>query len=204
VGRYGNRGTVMESFTFGWPRMWMLRGLARNDLLHLSDRIESFATMLVMLIAVLAIPVAAAVGTAAHERSAVANADYAESLHQTEATVIGDGRPKPVPMYKVVYSTQVRWDGNGRDHIATIEWPEPVRTGDHVLVWLDESGELTGGPPPADQAGRDGVGIAIMLWTAVAALSAGALQLLRWRLDVARFARWDRELDALADDGSRH
>jgi hypothetical protein len=147
---------------------------------------------------------AAAVGTSVHETRSKANADYAASLHHIKASVVGDGTQTRASPYKVVYSTPVRWNAAGGDSTATVQWSERVRAGDHIMVWVNESGEFTEGPAPVDQAARDGTSIAIMLWSTVVALSAGILRLLRWRLDIRRAASWDRVLDTQADDESRH
>ena len=193
----------MEIFTVRWPRVRPFVGLGRNDLLRLSDRVESIATVFAILIAVLAIPVAAAIGTTVHERRSAAHAEYVASIHQTEATAVVDGRPIAAEHYRVIFSTQLRWNAAGRNHSATVDWPQRVRAGDHVMLWVNEFGELTDAPESVDHAARDGIAMAAVLWFTVIGLSAAALQLLRWRLDVVRFARWDRALDALADDGTR-
>ena len=163
----------MESFTLRWPRVGILLGLGRNDLLRISDRVESIATAIVVIIAIVAIPMAAAVGTSIHETRSKANAEYVASLHHIKASVVGDGTPKRESLYKVVYSTPVRWNAAGGDRTATVQWSEMVRPEDHIMVWVNESGELTEGPAPVDQAARDGISIAIMLWSTVVAVSAG-------------------------------
>ena len=193
----------MESFTFRWPRVRLLLGLGRNDLLRISDRVESIATVVAILIAVLAIPAAAAIGTVVHEQRSATHAEYAASIRQTEANVVVDGRPIAAPRYEVVYSTPLRWNAAGRNHSATVDWPQRVRVGDHVMLWVNESGELTEAPASLGQAASDGIATAAVLWFTVSGLSAAALQLLRWRLDVTRISGWDRALDALADDGTR-
>lgn len=194
----------MESFMLRWPRVRVLSGLSRNGLLRISDRVESIATVLVILIAVIALPVAAAVGTSAYERMSMADAEYAASIHQTEASVVGAGRPEVAEIYEVEYSTPVQWNAGGRSHAATVEWTEQVRVGDHIMVWVNDDGDLAPAPAPVDQAARYAIATAIVLWSAGVGLSAGVLCLLRWRLDVRRFANWERELETLADDGSRH
>jgi hypothetical protein len=194
----------MESFTLRWPRVRVLSGLGQNGLLRISDRVESIATVLVILIAVIALPVAAAVGTSAYGRMSMADVEYAASIHQTEASVVGVGRPEVAAIYEVEYSTSVQWNAGGRSHAATVEWTERVRAGDHIMVWVNDDGDLAQAPAPVDQAARYSIATAIVLWSAVVGLSAGALCLLRWRLDVGRLANWERELETLADDGSRH
>ena len=194
----------MESFTLRWPRVGILLGLGRNDLLRISDRVESIATAIVVIIAIVAMPLAAAVGTSIHETRSKANTEYAASLHHIEASVVGDGMPKRASLDEVVYLTPVRWNAAGGGRTATVQWSERVHSGNHIMVWVNGSGELAEGPAPVDQAARDGISIAIMLWSTVVALSAGVLRLLRWRLDIGRAASWDRALNTLADDESRH
>lgn len=193
----------MESFTIGWPRLRILTGLGRNQLLRISDRVESIATVCTLLIVILAVPVAAAFGTTVHDRRSLIDAEYLASIHQTQATVVGDATPESGPQYTVFYSTPVQWYSGGHSRTATIDWRDRVRVGDQIALWVNESGEFASTPAPPDQAARDGITVAIVLWMIIIGAASGVLWLLRWRLDAARLASWDRELDALADDGSR-
>jgi hypothetical protein len=177
----------------------VLTGLGRNELLRFSDRIESVATILAALLMVVAIPVAAAFGTVVRDETATAVAAYAASLHQTEAIVERDGTPAVSLLSRGEFSTPLRWNAGGHVHSTTVAWPALVHAGDHVALWVDASGERRAAPAE-DRASQDAITLAIMLWMAVAALSAGALGLLRWRLNVGRLARWDRELETLADE----
>ncbi len=75
-----------------------------------------------------------------------------------------------------------------------------MAAGDQIPVWVDGTGKLSGRPMSADQAMMDGVVVAVFSWMAVVGAAIGGLRLLIWRLDRRRFAQWEREFHALADD----
>ena len=79
-------------------------------------------------------------------------------------------------------------------------WAENLKAGEQIQIWAGGAGNRVGPLRQASQAATDAIGVAVSLWFGVVAAAAGALYVLRRRLDRSRYAQWDRELDTLADD----
>ena len=57
----------MQTFTIGLGRGWWVRLLGRNPLVRSSDRIEVMVLSLAVLLTVVAVPVAGAIGTSVYD-----------------------------------------------------------------------------------------------------------------------------------------
>lgn len=67
ISTHATADEALESFTVRLPR-WPIFGLfRRNPLIRASDRIEALAMAVAVMVSLLAVPVAAAVGTAVHD-----------------------------------------------------------------------------------------------------------------------------------------
>lgn len=196
----------MESFTLALPLGRILRGLGSNGLLRGTDRLESLGTLLALLVVTLAIPIAATIGTSVYDRSSEHEVEYAAALHRVPATVVGDVAAESTGAQPtvVVYRAPVTWSDAGADHTATVESPTRLHDGDVVTLWLDASGRISRDPAPEGKSASDAVAVAVVSWLGIAGVAAVSIWLLRWRLDAARLASWDRALQTFADGGSRH
>ena len=58
---------VMQTFTFDPRRWWVAPAVCRNPLVRRIDRVEPLAIMLAIVVSLLVIPVAGAVGTAVYD-----------------------------------------------------------------------------------------------------------------------------------------
>lgn len=193
----------MEYFTIGWPRSRVLNGLRRSPLIRISDRVESIMAILGILMVIVALPVGAAVGTSVRDVQARVLAEHAATLSEVDALVTAKSKSRSDGPYDVVYETPVRWMTDGIDHNGVAESSSPLRVGDHVPVWLSESGQVTRGPAPADEAARQGIAAAIVVWMSVASVVGCAYWALRCHLDTVRYRLWENELGSIIDDGSR-
>jgi len=81
----------MQTFTIGLGRGWWVRLLGRNPLVRSSDRIEVMVLSLAVLLTVVAVPVAGAIGTSVYDAHTQAYAEEAQTRHQVTATAIEDG-----------------------------------------------------------------------------------------------------------------
>jgi hypothetical protein len=194
--------------TFGVGRSWVVRLIGRHPLVRRSDRAEALSMLLAIVVAVLAIPVAGAVGTSVHDVRAKFYAEQAASRHTVTATALEDTTAVVRPD-SVSFDVRARWNAFGTNHIDTISWPTRAKTGDQATIWVDTSGRHTPDPAAPGRAGLDAIGAAVTLWLVVAAAMAALAYAVRCRLDRARFAAWDRELrsptggDSADDDRGR-
>lgn len=194
----------METFDFRWPRWFALRGLGRNPLLRWSDRIESLTTVIAVIVTVVAIPIAAAVGTSVYDARALVYRDQARTLHRITADVLDGGRPESAPLYEVVYSTSLRWTWSGAARTATVDWPSRVEAGETVELWLDAAGDPAAPPATPDQAAREAIASAFIVWVAATGCALVVLGFVRWRLAAVRLRGWDTALSTPADRGGPH
>lgn len=190
----------MQTFRFDLGA-WSRRLVGRNPLVRRADRVEAMATLLIALLAMLALPIAAAAGTAIHESLANEFTQERLSHRQVDATVSADSREVP-QMYGKAYLTEISWEVDGLARTETLRTGQ-LRAGEHFDLWADEAGNRTMKPPSDADAVVQAAGAACGLWAASVAPAAAVWLLLRRRLTRARWAAWDRELGDMADDDGR-
>src|SRR6476469_8095277 len=79
---------AMDTFTLRLPRWPVLLRLAgRDPLVRTTDRIEALVVVLAVVVSLLAIPIAAAVGTAVYDSRRQAYAEQTHTRHPVAATV---------------------------------------------------------------------------------------------------------------------
>ncbi len=191
----------MHTFTFGAGRSWIVRLIGRHPLVRTSDRTEARFVLLAVVVAVLAIPLAGAVGTSVHDVRAKFYAEQAASRHTVTATAMEDTTTVVRPD-AVSFDVRARWNAAGTSHIDTITWPKRAKAGDQEAIWVDAHGRQAPDPAAPGRAGLDATGAAVLLWLVVAAAIVTFGYALRSRLDKARFAAWDRVLQSPTDGNS--
>src|SRR4051794_34396156 len=80
-------GAAMDTFTVGFPR-WLVVLFSRNPLIRPSDRIEVLALALVVVVSLLTMPIAVALGNAVYDSRSHSYAERAKTLTTVTATVI--------------------------------------------------------------------------------------------------------------------
>lgn len=192
----------MNAFTSSLPRGWLVCLAGRNPLVRISDRLEAVVVGLVVLVTVFTVPVAGAVGTAVYDQRTHVYATQALTRHELMATVTQDSAPNS-KAFPSSYLTTVQWAANSVSRIDQIRTVDRLKAGDRSRIWVDQSGQRVRAPGPPEQAARDAVSAAVGLWLAVTAVGAVVAFVVRVRLDIRRYADWERALDDLADDGGR-
>jgi hypothetical protein len=186
-----------------WGRSWVVRLLGRNQLVRRSDRLETFIVALAAIAVLVAVPFAATFGTSVKEAHSLTYAQQAISRHETTAMALADARMH-VQFNSQTFDVKARWSAEDGIHIGTVSVPDVVRAGDRFDMWIGGDGNYADAPAPPNRAATEAVGWAALSWIAVAAAVAAGVHALRRRLDRARYADWDRELDSLAaNDGGR-
>jgi hypothetical protein len=195
-------GVVVETFTIGLGNRWWVRAFGRNPLVRRSDRIEALVLVLAVVLTVVAIPIAGAIGTSLHEERTQAYAEEAQTMHQVIATATEEGQVIAIPR-GVAFRAEATWSYAGRAHRAVVPWPGWAKVGDQQSVWVDEVGENVAERPSSSQADAEAVGVAVAVWLGVAEASAALVYLVRRRLNRSRYAQWDREINAFRDNDGR-
>jgi hypothetical protein len=194
----------METVTLGfvrWP--WTIRALGRNPLVRFGDRVEAILLIMAFVTALLAVPVAGAIGTAVYSARAQVYSDEATSRHTVAATAIGDST-LIVARYSQTFRVPVGWRVKGAERVGSLDLPYETKAGDQLDVWVDGSGNQVAAPTPSSRAVIGavcaGAGAWLVVMTGVAGLSAFVRSLLIRR----RHRGWDREWAVLvSDDGGR-
>lgn len=193
----------MDTFTVDWGRTWWVRLLGRNSLVRSSDRLETCAAALAVIAVIVAIPFAAAFGSRVGDARFSAYVEQAHSRHHTGATAL-ESATLHAQVYSESYTVRAQWAAAGSVHRGTVSAPDMVRAGDKFDIWVDDQGGLTSPPTPPSEAATEAVGWGVLVWSAGLLGCLVVLYGLHRRLNRARYADWDRELDALAgNDGGR-
>jgi hypothetical protein len=201
AGACRDRGGGMQTFTFTLGS-WMRRLLTRNALVRTGDRVEAIAMLLALLFAVLAVPVAGALGTAVYDNRIHVFADERTARHEVEATATDDSSVTALP-YQFSYVSEVRWEYAGQIHTGVTSTRYRMKAGDQTSVWVDAAGDLTRPPRGDNDAAAEAVTAAFGLWMAVAGAAGAAYALSHALLNRVRHDAWDRELADLADNDGR-
>lgn len=190
----------MQTYTLR-SGVWLHRLLARNPLVRASDRVEAVAVVLTFLIAMLAVPVAGAVGTAVHADLAAAFAVQRSERTELQARAVADSAVVARSSGNS-FRTPIEWQFAGRAHTAEVPTTD-VQAGDPVTIWVDRSGDRMGEPLTDEEAVVRAVIAGIAVWAVTVGLATTGWAVLRRRLDRARYADWDRELDDIAGNDGR-
>ncbi|HYO02960.1 MAG TPA: hypothetical protein VET27_14235 [Mycobacterium sp.] len=190
----------MQTFTIDLGRSWFLRMFGQHPLIRTSDRIEALAFVVAVMVAVIAVPVAAAMGTAIHDTRSRVLAEEAQSRHMVTATAVADS-DAIAHANSVEVNVRARWNVFGSNHVEVVPVTSGVKAGERVDVWVDERGNQVAAPSPPGRAGQEALGAAVPMWLCVAGASASFAMLSRRRLNRTRYAEWDRELQTLSGGG---
>ncbi len=177
----------------------LARLFGRNPLVRTTDRVEALLLVLVLAISILALPVAAAVGTAVHESRARVYAEQAQTRHQVVATITGDsdGRRN---LSSPNVTAPARWVVAGAEHTGMVAVQRVVKPGDRVDVWVDEQGSPVS--KPMISALDEAVAAGSALWFGVVIGAATLFGLARILLDRERHAGWQRDFDRMVNSSA--
>ncbi|OXM56511.1 hypothetical protein CFP71_12880 [Amycolatopsis thailandensis] len=177
-----------------------------NSLARGSDRFEALLLKLVILAAVLAIPVAAAVGSANHGRQLAAAATDAAGRHATTAYLLKAAPVRIVDSESVGTddsATEAVWtDTRGARHTGGVFATPGSPAGSPVPIWIDARGDQTAAPRTASTAVFDSVLVGLWLWFAVVAALVLLHRAVRLVLDRQRSAAWERAWAVYRRSGS--
>lgn len=181
-----------------WARLWHTVRHGRNPLARPSDRLEGTLIVLGLLLAVLAFPCAAAVGSVVSAQQQEKSTQELQNRTSARAVLLENGPSMALA---------------GRGGVSTdaaptaATWTAPdgsVRTGDvpamrgtlkgkSVEIWLDQQGNPVDEPLTQGQAVSRGVGAGIGLWFGAVALLIIGYLVFRLIADRLRAERWQRE-----------
>jgi hypothetical protein len=166
-----------------------------------TDRVEALILTLAVVVALLAVPIAAAVGTAVHDARRDHYAGQAASRSLVSATItevptFADGPPHGAT------TVQALWSVGETEHTGALAAPTTSKVGDTVQIWVDNNtGKWSAEPTSTARAALEAVTAALLIWTGVA----GAVLVLyigtRATCDRIRFTRWQLGFADLVEHG---
>jgi len=187
---------ALETFTVRPPRWPVFGLLRRNPLLGASDRVEALVVALAVMVSLLAVPVAAAVGTAVHDSRRDVYAQQHHTRHLIAATITDDTAAQEISRTNTA-TMAARWSAAGAEHTGAIKAQSATKPGDQVAIWVDNDGALTDEPTPTTRAGVDAVTAALFMWAGVTAAAAILLAATQAVCDGIRAIRWQHAIDTL-------
>jgi hypothetical protein len=189
-------------------RWWAACAFGRTALARSADRVQAWAVVAGLLVAIAATYPAAAAGQLGYASRSQDIAAQAATHHPVEATALGNSTPDPAlseststESTSTTFQVHVGWTAQNVSHDAMTKIEQPVKAGAQVRIWLDDKGKLTTAPPTAADARVDAIGTAVLAWMAMVLLIGGALAVLRSVLGRSRNREWDRGLRELVDNG---
>ena len=169
---WGTDNAAMDTFTVRLPRwLVLLRLRGRNPLVRTTDRIEALIMVLAVMVSLLAIPIAAAVGTAVYDSRRDIYAEQADTRHPVPATVTDVPASQQI-LRTVTITVPARWTADGAKHTGAVKAQSTAKTGDHVEIWVDHNGAQAAAPTPTTRAAVEAATAALVIWLSVAAIAA--------------------------------
>ncbi|PXY22318.1 Rv1733c family protein [Prauserella muralis] len=186
-------------------RFWRWLHPGRNPLSRPGDRLQARLFVVLLLLVLLAVPVAASVGSETYAgRMEVAERD-ADAKHRATAVLLADA---PVSMGVGELETtpvRARWQTpDGTTRTGEVAAYRGSTTGSRIPVWLDDEGNLTTPPVTTAAAATDGVSVGISVWLAVAGVCAAVFAAVHGVLHRLRLAQWARDWARVEREWTRH
>jgi hypothetical protein len=157
-----------------------------------TDRLESVVVLFVVVLVLLLVPLAGAVGTATYDRL---DLESRAARHPVDAVLIESAGPseEPTPGVTTQFRAPARWSVDGVEHTGDVDIPPGATAGQTVAVWIGPDGEQA--PPPRSGAANvaEAVATALVVWVAGTAGCAAVFSVFGWLATKRRLARWDWE-----------
>ena len=166
--------------------------LGSSPLKRGSDRLEVLGRLAAVLMVVLAVPVALAVGTAVWTDTRALAAQQSLTRTVTEAVLTAPARGSSYAAVRV--PTPGTWTApDGRTVRGKALAPVGAQAGDRVTIWVDAQGRRTPAPLDASGVASTAVAAGLMAFLLVVAGTVAAWTALDWLLWRSRSRAWERD-----------
>jgi hypothetical protein len=184
-------------------RWWTLRAFGHTPLARGADRVEAWSVFVGLIMLIVAVYPAMALGEAGYAARSHTNAAEAATRHSVDAVAIGNGKSNPTVSGAVptTFSVQVRWLAQNTTREAEAKVDRAVKAGDPVNIWVDDRGNITTAPLTDDDIHVVAIGTAALVWLAAAVILGAVFAMLHGVLDRSRNRGWDRGLHELVRNG---
>jgi hypothetical protein len=179
-------------------RWWRLLHAGHNPLVRGWDRLESVILLIAILVALVALPVAGALGSHTYAQQKQVAATETVTRHPATAVLTVDAptetvTPHGVPVRGRAEVAAVWRIADGRERVGTVPAERGTGAGTTVPIWLDDNGQPVAAPTTPGSALMTAVSAAVLTWVAFVTVIAAGFASLRFWLDRMRYARWQRE-----------
>ncbi|MEU4294761.1 hypothetical protein AB0E63_41615 [Kribbella sp. NPDC026596] len=185
--------------------LWVLRqarrlGFGKNPLRRRSDRIEAVVLWCGLVVALLLIPVAAAVGTSVSNAVEESTARQRAVLHEVKATTLeGTERTVPSAPGDMVSRARISYvDAQGVAREVTTGVAIGTKAGAEVTIWLDREGYIARSPRSSADSSAFGTSAGFLTLAGAWLLLWITVRLARVPLDRRRAREWENEWLAVA------
>ncbi|MEV4050015.1 hypothetical protein AB0J55_02405 [Amycolatopsis sp. NPDC049688] len=189
-------------------RQWRTLFPRHGSVARPSDRLQGGLLAVVLLLALAALPVAAAFGSETFARQQGQSARQLGERTLVTATLLADGPEITVNGRSGVVGTgeptEAAWvlpDGTRR--VGQVVADEGTLKGHVLPIWVDAAGHPVDPPLSAAAVVIDAAGVGLGLWLAALILLAVGYRLSVFFLDRLRYARWQQEWFAGQDRKTR-
>jgi hypothetical protein len=190
----------MQIYRLRRTSRWLAHGFGKNPLLRRTDRVEAILVVVAVTVALAVVPVAAASGVAIYGSHVQVYDIQAQTRHRVTATVVQASRQPNVP-HVTTSGARVMWASGGGMHTDWYLADHPVKPGDHIDVWVNDSGARVMPPTQRSQAVIDAIEVGAGIWLMLALVLWLLVAMGRLPLNRIRQAQWESELNSLADGG---
>ncbi|OBI90093.1 hypothetical protein [Mycobacterium sp. 1245805.9] len=175
----------------------LARLLGLNPLVRTADRVEALLLVFAFVVSIVALPVAAAVGTAVHDSRSRVYAAQAQTHQKVTATVTGNSdADRKLSSARV--AAPARWVVEGTERTGLVVVERNAKPGDRVDIWVDEQGMPVG--KPVFSAVDEAVATGTAIWFGVVIGAAVLFGMARILIDRKRHAGWQRDFDRMVGE----
>lgn len=175
----------------------------RNRLADAGDRWEGAVLVVAVVVALLAVPIAGAIGSEIYATQRDQAASEHQSKHQVNAALIDSIPPASDSGRGGAVSTpaMATWQlPNGSARQGLVDAHHDSSAGSTVRIWIDESGGVTGPPMTTEGAAVFAAVGAFVLWCALAGAMALLYLTVRFTHSRIRLRRWTNEWQRIAPE----
>lgn len=183
-------------------RLWRRVHPGDNPLVRGIDRVEIRLMVIFVLLALLTIPVVAAVGSEIYVGKAAQAHAQQQSRTATTAVLLADAPDYLTGLQMDQLETgpkvPARWLlPDGTERTGVVDAPVGALQDTEISIWLDREGRLVGRPMTTADAAALAIISAAALWMVLVVAAASACWVTRLVLNRIRYAAWDREWESI-------
>lgn len=190
----------MSTNSFALHCRWLTRALGRNPLVRASDRFEALVVLAVIVVGLLAIPLAGRFEARSYAEGLRIVEEQTKTRHTVEAVVVRSNVPTD---FDSPLSVLVQWQEGQHLRTEEVVSSATVKPGGPLTIWLDDAGKVVAAPLTPLDARITAVSTGWTLWALSVIFSGIAALAVRLWLDRSRARGWERALLVMAhnDDG---